>query len=116
MQICQDHWYELKNAIRQRGMWKLVSTDTSHQLPKPITKQVLTATSTGSAFDPLRVASLMISDQALMAFGDYLETRSYCPLCEVEQNLGRGCSLEWIDVDADAILEVCKERHLVSSE
>lgn len=58
----------------------------------------------------------MISDQALTAFGDYLETRSYCPLCEVEQNLGRGRSFEWIDVDADAVLEVCRERQLVRTD
>jgi hypothetical protein len=116
MQICQDHWHELKNAIRQRGMWKLVSPQTSRQLPEHVTMQMLTATRTGSALDPLNMATLMISDQALMAFGEYLETRSYCPLCEVEQNLGRGQSFEWIDVDADAVLEVCRERNLVSGE
>jgi hypothetical protein len=62
------------------------------------------------------MVSGLISDQALMAFGDYLETRSYCPLCEVEQNLGSGRSFEWIDADADTILEVCKERNLIPSE
>jgi hypothetical protein len=72
--------------------------------------------STGSEFDPLNAAGVMISDQARMAFGDYLETHSYCPLCEVEQNLGRGRSLEWIDVDAETILEVCKERQLINDE
>lgn len=111
MQICQDHWHELKNAIRRRGMWKLVSPDSNRQLPRH-----MFSTAAGSAFDPLHAASLLISDQARLAFGDYLETRSCCPLCEVEQNLGRGHSFEWIDVDADTILQVCKERHLVSSE
>jgi hypothetical protein len=114
MQICQDHWNELKNAIRQRGMWKLVSPETGPRLPAYVTRQTLAAASNGSRIDPLRVASLLISDQALMAFGDYLEARSYCPLCEVEENLGRGQSFEWINVDADSILEVCKERNLVS--
>jgi hypothetical protein len=113
MQICHDHWQELKNAIRQRGMGKLVPPDTGRGLPTYITKQTLAAASTGSRIDPLRLASLMISDQALRAFGDYLETRSYCPLCEVEQNLGQGRSLEWISVDADTILEVCRERKLI---
>ena len=116
MQICQDHWYELKNAIRQRGMWKLVSPDTGSQIPAYITKHMLAAASTTPRIDPLRLAALMISDQALTAFGDYLESRSYCPLCEVEENLGRGRSFEWINVDADTILEVCKERRLVSAE
>jgi hypothetical protein len=114
MQICQDHWHELKNAIRQRGMWKLVSPDTTPHMPAYLTQQTLAAAYTSSRIDPLWVASLMIGDQALTALGGYLETRSYCPLCEVEENLGSGRSFEWIDVDADTILEVCKERRLIS--
>ena len=66
--------------------------------------------------DPLQVAALLISDQALRAFGDYLESRNYCPLCEVEENLGRGQSFEWINVDADSILQICKQQNLVHSE
>ena len=59
---------------------------------------------------------MLISDQALRALGDYLESRMYCPLCEVEENLGRGQSFEWINVDADSILQVCRQRNLVDSE
>ena len=114
MQICQDHWHELKNAIRQRGMWKLVSRDTDGRLPAYLTRQTLATASMGARIDPLRVTALLISDQALTAFGDYLESRSYCPLCEVDENLGRGQSFDWIATDADAVLEVCRERHLVS--
>jgi hypothetical protein len=106
MQICQDHWHELKRAIRQRGMWKLVSSNIVRHRPALPARR----------FDPLSIASMMISHQARMAFGDYLETRSYCPLCEVEQNLGKGRSFEWIDVDADTILAVCRERKLISEE
>lgn len=113
MQICHDHWYELKNAIRKRGMWKLVSPETGPRVPAYITRQTLAAASTAPRIDPLQVATLLISDQALTAFGEYLESRSYCPLCEVEENLGRGCSHDWINVDADNVLEVCRERKLV---
>lgn len=115
MQICQGHWHELKNAIRKRGMWKLVSPETGPNLPSYFTGPMIAAASKGTRLDPLQVASLLISDQALRAFGDYVESRGCCPLCEVEENLGRGQSLEWIDVDADSILEVCKERKLVGA-
>jgi hypothetical protein len=106
MQICQDHWHELKRAIRQRGMGKLVSPDPAHNRPAPSTP----------GFDPLGMVSVMISHQARMALGEYLETRSFCPLCEVEQNMGKGRSFEWIDVDADTILAVCKQRKLIREE
>jgi hypothetical protein len=116
MQICQDHWHELKNAIRQRGMWKLVSPDQVQPLPAHITKRVLSSPTTQWRLDPLTTATLMIYGQALMALGSYLETCDYCPLCEVEVNLGQGLSFEWIDVDADAVLELCRERNLIRSE
>lgn len=114
MQICQDHWHELKNAIRQRGMWKLVSSNTGQQRPTQITKQMRATPPAG--FDPLSMVSVMILDQARMAFGDTLEIRTCCPLCKVELNLGTGRSLEWIDVDADAILEVCRQQKLIGGE
>lgn len=112
MQICQDHWHELRNAIRQRGLWELVASGT------PPTLQVTgqEAEPPQEMLDPLRTTSLMISDQAVMAFGSYLLTRNDCPLCEVEYNLGKGTSLEWIDVDADIVLVLCKERHLIRNE
>ena len=114
MKICQDHWHELKNSIRQRGMWKFVPADVSPKSNRA--RQELETETATSTFDPLTMASMMISQQALMAFGAYLETRNYCPLCEVEQNLGKGISIEWIDVNADTLLQLCRDRHLIGSE
>ena len=114
MKLCQDHWHELKNAIRQRGMWKFVPPD--GPLKANRATHYLDARTAPLRFDPLTMASMLISHQALTAFGDYLKTRNYCPLCEVEQNLGTGISMEWIDVNADTLLELCRERHLISSE
>jgi hypothetical protein len=95
-------------------MWKFVTADGKVGANQTIQEHRLDFTA--STFDPLVMASLMISDQALMAFGDYLYTRNYCPLCEVEQNLGRGLSTEWIDRNADTLLELCRERHLIARE
>jgi len=69
-----------------------------------------------SALDPLMAESLMIFSQAEMAFGSYPETHVGCPLCEAEQNLGVGTAVEWIDTDADTILEVCRQQRMVSGE
>ena len=109
MKFCDDHWHELKNAIRQRGMWGLVR---SNVYAAPTRQEAGQA----SEFDPMTTATLMISEQALMAFGTYLLSHHCCPLCEVEQNLGKGLSLEWIDIDADAVLELCRQRHLIDSQ
>jgi hypothetical protein len=111
MEICQDHWHELKNAIRQRGMWKLVSSN-----PTVSPNRGTPSTGAETAFDPLAIAGRMIAHQAHMALGDSLENRSSCPLCEVEQNLGSGTSNEWIDVNADTLLQLCRERHLLGTE
>jgi hypothetical protein len=114
MQICQDHWHELKNAIRQRGLWTLVAHD--GYIAAPLVTRDQYENSDAPTLDPLVTAGLMISDQALRAFGSYLLTRSYCPLCEVEQNLGQGTSLEWIEADADSVLHLCQERQLIGLE
>ena len=109
MKFCEDHWHELKNAIRQRGMWGLVESN-AYAAP---TRQ---KSGQASEFDPMTTATLMISEQALMAFGTYLLSHHCCPLCEVEQNLGKGLSVEWINIDADAGLELCRQRHLSDSQ
>ena len=109
MKFCHDHWQELKNAIRQRGMWRLVSSDTQGAPARHEAGQA-------SEFDPMMIVTLMISEQALMAFGMHLLRHHCCPLCEVEQNLGKDLSFEWIDHDANAVLELCRQRHLIDSE
>ena len=114
MKICQNHWHELRNAIRQRGLWGLVSPN--RYLASHITEQELTAKPSQAPLDPLMATSLMISEQAIMALGPHLLTRPDCPLCEVEQNLGNGSSLGWIEADADMILQVCKQRNMAGRE
>lgn len=112
MQICQDHWHDVKNAIRQRGLWRLVAHD--GYIAAPVVTEEMAATVSSDSIDPLKTAGLIISQQALAAFGPQLLTGSFCPLCAVEENLGDGQAMQWIDADADLILEVCREQHLVS--
>jgi hypothetical protein len=110
MQICQEHTHELKNAIRQRGLWGLVLAN------RPTAHKIQRAREGRSTFDPLMAVDMLIAEQALRAFGGYLLTGRHCPLCEVEKNLGEGSATEWIDTDADIVLHVCRERKLTSSE
>ena len=114
MHICQDHWHELKSAIRQRGLWGLVPRGEDGHIATNPRLQNSGEPSEPPNLDPLSMAASLISSQALMAFGDYLLTRQYCPLCEVEENLGRGLSMEWIIIDADTVLQFCRERKLIS--
>lgn len=116
MYLCQDHWHELKNAIRQRGLWGLVPRSVDSHVATNGTAQNSAGLSEPPNPDPLSIAVSLISAQALSAFGEYLLTRQYCPLCEVEENLGRELSFEWISTDADTVLQLCKERNLISRE
>ncbi|HSL29703.1 MAG TPA: hypothetical protein VK900_10920 [Anaerolineales bacterium] len=113
MQICQEHWHELKNAIRQRGLWRLVTP--SGYLAAETPEEILELNAAQFKFDPLMAASHMIGEQARAALGAELETGIHCPLCEVDRHLGAGESLRWIEADADMILHVCRERHLVEA-
>lgn len=114
MQICQDHWHELKNAIRQRGLWGLVSPN--GYVANQTMKQMLDGRSTKAPFDPLIATSLLIAEQAQMALGEWVLTYHHCPLCEVDQGLGEGLSVDWIETDADSILRLCLEKDYLRSE
>ena len=109
--MCQNHWHELKNAVRQRGLWRLVTP--AGYLSPEISEEILELNAAQFAFDPLMASTLMISEQARAAFGDALANGIHCPLCEVDENLGDGLSLEWIATDTDVILRVCRERRLI---
>ena len=111
MQICREHAHELRNAIRQRGLWRLVTANgptVAHHIQRSLEGK--------STFDPLIAVDMLIAEQALRAFGSYLLSDTHCPLCEVEKNLGEGQASEWIDIDADFVLHVCRERRLISRE
>ena len=106
-------WHELKNAIRQRGLWRLVTP--SGYLAAETPEEILELNAAQFQFDPLLAARLMLREQARSAFGFALETGIPCPLCEVDRRLGAGESLHWIETDADIILHVCRARHLVEA-
>lgn len=114
MQICHDHWHEINNAIRQRGLWKLVTPDgyaAASSLQFELQKH-----RPGSTPDPLVMESSLLYEQALLALGDRGTERNGCPLCEVDRDLGVGMAIEWIDADAETILQFFQAQKLVGRE
>jgi hypothetical protein len=114
MYICQNHWHVLKNAIRQRGLWSLVTP--AGYLAAETPEEILELNTAQFRFDPLMAASLMVSEQARAAFGPALGSGAHCPLCEVDENFGAGMAEDWIDIDTDIILKLCRDRQLVPVE
>jgi len=76
MSICQERWPDLKTAIRQRGMWQLVTP--SEYRTAVIPDEILKLNATQYALDLLMAASLMAWEQAWFAFGSALVTGVDC--------------------------------------
>lgn len=110
MQICTDHWAELKQALEDRGLGHLISNDTEAAV-----NNLVEAIEGGEApHEPLMSAMMMLIINALQSGGLYLmgtdeNGNDYCPVCEAALN-GHN---DWIAAAADGQLETCRERGLV---
>lgn len=116
MKFCQKHWEDLKQAIKDKGMWDLVAIDGHAALY--MMKQELEGSETDSTYDPLMAAHNMISAKALEYGGLYLMTGDYCPLCELISHApggsdGEATCREWIKGSTDACLAYCQEHKLI---
>jgi hypothetical protein len=109
MNLCPTHWNQLKQAIKARGLWDLVSADGAeamavmqHDLDgKPATKE---------KFDPLLAATFKIYENAIRAGGLYMMNQKedgadYCAVCEAEAHNAPG----WIDLAADGVAAFARE-------
>ena len=121
MKICKNHWEQLKDAIKVRGLWDLVAPNGQAAIYRM--QQELAGTATDSNYDPLMTANYMISGQALNFGGIYLLTGDYCPLCEAEHHTQipddfpeeikkQGVAMYWINGCTDSILDYCREHGL----
>src|SRR5206468_3503602 len=92
MQICQDHWKLMRDAIEARGMSGLIAKDGQTAIKNEVAQ--LEAAKAGdpephkaSPFDPLMSMHWHFTNEALRCGGLYLLTPSpdggeFCPLCE----------------------------------
>lgn len=122
MNICDDHWAKLKQAIADRGLDHLCAKTGEAAMEKVVAdlegRQV--------PFDPLLGSSTAIFNNALQAVGLVLlnadpETgKPPCPLCYLIANcqcrLGDSCDIHrWIDHASDAALDHARELGLVAT-
>lgn len=117
MNLCQQHWNGLRQAIDDRGLSHLVSRD-GEELVRRIT-QPEPETAEAAGFDPLMGAYMAILTNALEHGGSYLLANNeastdghYCAICEAEKHGGRPASW-WYEHAADEQLERARELGLV---
>lgn len=130
MQMCQDHWDKLKQAIKDRGLDHLGAKNAQEIIQDA--KDQIAGKETG--FDPLMACNWMIHSKALEVGGMQLlfpneDGSLKCSICEAikhrhdsysQQELAAygEVTLEmvekfWIDGPADSVLERCRELGLV---
>lgn len=122
MNFCAPHWEKLKQAIRERGLWPLVSP--SAEVAHEATLQEIQHGPSKETFDPLLNATWAIYGRALECGGIYLMTGDYCPLCELDKHIDQvkhptpapytTPSDAWIGGCCDAQLTHARELGLVA--
>jgi hypothetical protein len=105
MKMCQSHYEQLKDAIKDRGLWAMVSKSGIAAAQRM--KKELDGTGDPKVdHDPLLNAYFAIITNAMRVGGSYLlgqdiEGQEYCPLCELGTHLGNNHVIEWINCAAD---------------
>lgn len=87
MQFCTRHWEQLRQAIKDNGLWEFVShsgQEVVGRMKKELEGQITVP-------DPLMTAHNMITGRAIEHGGLYLMTAKedgshYCPLCELDEH------------------------------
>lgn len=115
MKICPTHWKGLRQAIDQRGLTLLVSSDGAELAQRQADE--LTQRRSAKSFDPLANANWAILNNALEAGGDYLlgtdgKGEPDCPLCELAANSPTDPQ-DWIDAAAQDQLDQAHALGLV---
>lgn len=112
MKICQFHWDELRQALKDRGLDHLGAKNAQEAIVAMATD--LEGRGAENEYDPLMSCNWMIMSQGLEMCGLSLiglreDGTPHCPICEA----GRSWMRSWIDGPADAALEECKVRGLL---
>lgn len=117
MKFCKQHWSDLSEAIKTKGMWHLVPK--SGEAAAEAMQKEIDKTATPKDYDPLMSCHWMIFNNALAGGGPYLMTAQpngepYCPLCEVDRvKPGGEGAVQWIEHATEGALGFCRENNLV---
>lgn len=114
MKFCQSHWTQMKDSIKDAGLYHLVGKSGADAIKT--LKADLTGTATNETFDPL----LALHNEILARFmeplkdgGMYLFTGDYCPLCELDRlNPGRNLADNWVKYGTADLKRYCEEKGL----
>lgn len=110
MQICKDHWRDVREAITERGLDGLVSKDGKAAFDAM--ERQLRGQDDKRDFDPLMNANWAICSAYLRDVGLAGMVGDKCPLCEVEKSKP-GLAANWIAGCATDQLEQARELGLV---
>lgn len=122
MKFCMDHWVELKEAIRTRGLDHLVAQDGEAAMEATV-REIEGTDEEKKDFDPLMRATWMIYGEALRICGLGLMMTGEgeeepCPLCEIRKGFAEHAKREnvdheWIEGVSDSLLKYARELGLV---
>lgn len=107
VKLCEKHFAQAKDAIKDRGLLGLVSHHTQKEIDK-VLLDLETSTDHKSDFDPLALLVWSVWRRAVNENGSAFFT---CPLCYADENGRKGN--EWIEGCANAQLNVARGLGLV---
>lgn len=110
MKCCQPHWEELKQAIKDKGLYQLVHS-TGEALMESMVNQ-LNGDHDKKDFDPLMNAVFAIYAHYLKFAGIQAANQDECPLCAVDRKFP-GASKNWIEGSTDDQLAAARYLKLV---
>jgi hypothetical protein len=129
MKMCSKHWQELRDAIIDRGLEKLISNSAESLFDSTI--KSIQGEASIDDYDPLMTAYFEICSQALSILGvGLLLEETTCPICtplqivvdhldnckcveEYHAKDNLGYVQRWITLAANAQLEYAREHKLV---
>jgi hypothetical protein len=121
MKICDAHWQELRQAIDNRGLTRIIAKDGEHAA-KNMAAQ-LQGGDTKDNYDPLMSAVYAIWGNAIEAFGlDIMRPDAPCPLCVLDQHIkectDEECGMkqsgsDWIGYAADGQIDAITQMGLL---
>ncbi len=116
MRCCQAHWDMMKHAVKDHGMWPLVSPD-AETVVDDATKQLK---GIDTPFEPLMSMYWHWMGCALKEGGLYLmgsdgpHDGHYCPICEYEKHAEGFVAIEAVGSVAQQMREYCLQEGLIA--
>jgi hypothetical protein len=94
MKFCTPHWEQLKQAIKGKGLWDMVSADGKEAVQK------LTAPQTRETLEMVGPAAL---------FGEETAEKHNCPLCVAAEAAARHLPEQWIAGASRDVARIAEE-------